>query len=232
MKKGAIAERIQRLLGGLKCEFLADAGREPDQIGKADAAVLKAAMSIAALDGCVSDAELAGFERLARKCRGYSAESAKQVFREGLRTAGYIELAARTLSAKELLTVFTGEVEKILPPSFALWEQKGVRRAFVMWIAMAMSDGDYSPIERKAIAAFAKIVSQRLSTLSASTAQLQCGFAASFVAASGVPGGAVAEVEILPSAFFARAEGLIAKLGRDATADQAARDLKSLILNG
>ena len=232
MKKGAIAERIQRLLGGLKCDILVGAGREPDQIGKADAAVLKAAMAIAALDGCVSDAELAGFERLARKCRGYSAESAKQVFRDGLRSAGYIELAARTLSAKELLAVFTDEVEKILPPTFALWGQRDVRRAFVMWIAMAMSDGDYSPIERKAIVAFTKIVSQRLSALSESTVQLQFGIASSFAAASSVPSGAMTEMEILPAAFFARAEGLLAKLGRAATADQAAKDLKSLILNG
>ena len=229
MTKGVIVERIQKLLCGLKCEWLADSGREPAKLGKADAAVLKVAMMIAALDGNVTDAELAAFERLAKKCRGYNAESAKTVFREGLKAAGHIELAARTLKDRELLSAFAAEAEGILPSGFAFGDAKDVRRAFVMWTAMAMADGDYSPNERKAIAFFAKSVSARMEAEKEACAQSVRGFSPAFVMAYAQ--NANRDTSLSP-VFFKKTEELIAKLGREATATAAEKELKSLILNG
>ena len=229
MKKGVIVERIQKLLSGLRCEWLADSGLELAQIGKADAAVLQVAMMIAALDGNVTDAELKAFERLAKKCRGYNAEAAKTVFRDGLKTAGYIELAARTLKDRELLSAFVAETEGILPHGFAFGDAKDVRRAFVMWTAMAMADGEYSPNERKAISFFAKSVSARMEARGKACAQSVRGFAPAFVMAYAQD--ANHDTGLTP-AFFKRAEELIAKLARESTAASAEEELKSLILNG
>ena len=229
MKKGVIAERMQGLLGVLRREFLADAGREPSKLGKVDAAVLRVAMAVAALDGDVTAGELAAFERLAKKCRGYTAEAAKGVFREGLRTAGYIELAARVTGERELVSIFATEAERILPNGFSFGSAADVRRAFVMWIAMAMSDGDFSPVERKAIAVFAKSVTARMEALQEATAQMHRGFSPAFMMAYGDCGKGARAVS--PD-FLAKAEELIAKLGRDSTAEAAARELKALILNG
>ena len=228
MKKGAIVERIQDLLTGLKCEWLADVGREPAKFGRADAAVLKVAMAIAALDGNVTDAELKAFERLAKKCRGYNAEAAKAVFHEGLKAAGYIELAARTLKDRELLAAFVAEAERILPSGFAFGDAKDVRRAFVMWTAMAMADGEYSSNERKAISFFAKSVSARLEARGKACAQSVRGFAPAFVMAYAQD--ANRDTGLTP-AFFKRVEELIAKLARESTAASAEEELKSLILN-
>lgn len=228
MKKGIIVERLQKLLNGLKFEGLAEAGLVPAHLGELDAAVLKVAMMIAALDGNVTDAELKAFGRLAKKCRGYNAESAKTVFREGLKSAGYVELAARTLKDGELMKAFAGEVEGVLPSGFAFGEAKDIRRAFVMWMAMAMADGDYSASERKAIAFFAKSVSARMEAKKEACAQSVCSFSQAFVMAYAQNAN---RDTCLSPAFFKRAEELIAKLSRESTAPSAEKELKSLILN-
>ena len=227
MKSGSITGMVKKVLGILSCEAFADIGQAPSRLGKADACVLKVAMSIAALDGSVTDAELAAFERLAKQCRGYSAESAKAVFRAGLRTAGYVELAARALSEKELLAVFAEEIERLLPYGFIFGNPAEVRRAFVMWIAMAMSDGTYSSIERKAISLFAKSVGDRQQTKLAKSAS----GSPAFVTAYGMRR-SFEQYQTVSPAFLKEAESLIARLDRPSEAASAAADLKSLIQNG
>lgn len=231
MKSGMIVERVQKLLTGLKFEFLADIGRAPTKMGRHDSAVLKVAMMVSALDGHVTDKELKAFERLAKECRGYTAEDAKRVFREGLKSAGYIELAARTLGLKELITLFVEEAEAIVPNGFVFGNAREVRRAFVMWMAMAMSDGEFSAVERKAIKEFAAIVSMRVETVQRSNATLHRGFAPAFAMAY-ANNKDILQGSVLPPEFFKKAEELIARLGRDAASPTALKELKKLILDG
>ena len=231
MKNGMIAERVQKLLAGLRCEFLADVGRTPTKMGRLDSAVLKVAMMVSALDGFVTDKELKAFERIAKECRGYSAEDAKRVFREGLKVAGYVELAARTFSQKDLIGLFVEEAEAALPGGFVFGNARDVRRAFVMWTAMAMSDGDYSDIERKAIRSFAEVISLRVETARRSSAALQRGFAPAFAMAYANDRGLL-EGTVLSPEFFRRAEEAISGLGQEATSLTSAKKLKQLILDG
>lgn len=229
MKKNYIAKQVLKFLNGLKISYLADVGREPAFFGQLDAGVLKVAMAISALDGNVTDDELAAFEKLAKKCRGYNAESAKALFREGLRLAGYVELAARTLSAKELLAVFLEESEQIMPNGFANGNACDVRRAFVMWTAMAMSDADFSQIERRAIHALADRVLDRIDERrAANTARqsLSPAFAAAYHESVSN------EKDVFSLDSLKRVESLIAKLNSESDSTAAAADLKAFIRNG
>lgn len=227
MKKGVIANRIQKFLSGLKLECLAEVVRESSRLGKLDAGILQVAMMVSALDGHVTEDELQTFEKLAKKCRGYNAESAKAVFREGLKAAGYIELAARTLSAKELLALFADETGVALPDGFAYGDAKDVRRAFVMWTAMAMSDDEYAPVERKAVGLLADRVRaqiQKRRDANFRRQSLSPAFAAAFREKNG-------DANVLPNDFFKQAEQLIAKFKRDTSAPAAMAQLKKLIDN-
>lgn len=229
MKTGFIASHIQKILNGFKFESLADIGRPPAFFGKVDAGVLQVAMAIAALDGQVTDSELEAFEKLAKKCRGYNAESVKAVFREGLRIAGYLELASRVFSAKELQAEFLEEAKRLLPDKFISEDFPLIRRAFVMWIAMAMSDGTYSPTERTAILGLAKYVKDCLnerSELNARRQSLSPSFAVAYRE------GGVMSCPLFSKQFFERAESLIAKLNSGTPTARAVADLKNFILKG
>jgi len=228
MRKNAIAERFQKLLNGLKIDSPAVVEHGPQYFGQRDAAVLKVAMMVAALDGSVTDAELAAFEKQAKKCSGYTAQAAKDLFRDCLRTAGYIELASRTLPAGEVQGIFIEEAKKSLSGGFAKNDAAGIRNAFVTWIAMAMSDGEFSANERKAIGAFASHVKGLIEARREANYRRQ-SLSPAFAAAyrEETPDGC----DLSPS-FFDKAETLIAKLNREPTAAGAASELKTLIVNG
>ena len=210
----------------LSCGFLAEASGVSSKISSFDGAVLKVSMEVSALDGHVSDAELKAFERQSQECRGYSEESAKALFREGLRSAGYLELAARTLPEDELLAAFLEEAGKTLPSDFFDFRAADVRRAFVSWIAMALADGDYSSVERRAIDAFAAVVSGKRDEKWERLHALSPMFALTYGSES-IKNGTDA---ILNAEFFERAEAALRRLAEDVP--EAAEDLKSLILNG
>jgi len=224
MKKTTIAERFQRFLGSLKIDLPEAVEREPSFFSKRNAAVLRVSMMIAALDGAVTDAELAAFEKQAKKCRGCNAQSSKALFREGLRAAGYLELAARTLSARELRTAFLEEVQAVLSEGVAM-DAAGTRAAFVTWIAMAMADGDYSANERTAIEALADHVRQTVARRQAANRRRR-SLAPAFAAPCREQGDVGS---VLSPAFFAAAETQIARLDCESTAAAAAADLKALI---
>lgn len=231
MKKNKVAEVFSKLLSALKLDGLAvAAGAEPTDIGKLDAAFLKVAMLVSALDGNVTDEELAAFERLAKECRGYNEESSRKVFMDGIRAAGYIELYSRFASVDNCLEAFSKEAFAILPGSFVGGSDADIRRAFVMWTAMAMSDGDYSDVERQAIAALAQEVGVRIEALVASDGSLTCNFAPALAIAYAK--GATRRAETcFTKDFFARVEALVAKLDGDAS-DAAAKELQDLIAHG
>lgn len=126
------------------------------RIGRLDLGVLKIALMVAALDGEVTAAEYAAFDEFARKCRGYTPSSGASALREAMRAAGYLLLLSKRVSDDELVRAFIDEVGAALPADFALYAPEDVRAAFVIWVSMAMSDGDYSPRERGCIEALFK----------------------------------------------------------------------------
>ena len=133
-------------------------------------AILKIAFLLAALDGKIDETEREMYDRLAEQCKNIDVDQAQEVLKEvdaatkrllevknrkdksagsGLFVSAFLMEALPT--DNEILDMFMKEVEAVCDwPSFVK-DSSRVRRAFVMWTAMAMADGDYSAIERKAI---------------------------------------------------------------------------------
>ena len=158
---------ITKLLSSLKFKSVAKAlVVHKEHIGRVDLGVLKVALMVAALDGEVADDEIAAFEAMAKKCRGYSEEEATRALKEAMRSAGYLMLYSRRATDAELVREFISEAEKALPEGFAYYSIEDIRRAVITWIAMGMSDGDYSKREKKCIEAlrrnFAEIKVRRM----------------------------------------------------------------------
>ena len=159
-----ILEKALRLFSVLKFEGLADVANGRKRPDKTETAVFKIAMMIAALDGCVTVDEINTFGKLAVLCARMDAEDSAAVLDEGLRVAGYVEIQARRLKEPELTELFVAEVRRLLPRGFAVHDSQRVRRALVLWMSMALSDGDYSPVERKCIRALCRHLSSVMKT--------------------------------------------------------------------
>lgn len=202
------------------------------KLGNVDSAVLRVAMMIAALDGDVSEAELATFEKLAAQCRGFNKESAAKVFDEGLHAAGYLMLQAKRLNQKKLVELFADEAIAMMPDDFVLGSGADIRRAFVMWTTMAMSDRDYSDVERKAIAEFRRRLDQIVDSLNNFNENRRAAYAPSFSQAFVICEGDFRFKSATTDAFLANVEKLVAKLGRESTSDAALKELKELIVKG
>lgn len=116
--------------------------------GRTDVGILKVAFLVAALDGEVTAAEYETFDLLAKRCRGVTPESVAEALKAAMRSAGYLLLLSPRVGDDELVRAFIAEAEAALPDGFACLSLEEVRRAVVLWIAMGMSDGDYSARER------------------------------------------------------------------------------------
>lgn len=147
-KKSGIFADMVNALSALKFAR----ARDP-KLSKLDFGVLKVAMMVAALDGEVQPQEVEAFGVLAKKCRGYGEKSFRDVRESAFRSAGYIALLAQHGTRDELLSAFLAEALAALPDGFAYGNLADVRRAFVTWIALGVSDGNYSDVERSAIEA-------------------------------------------------------------------------------
>ena len=191
--------------------------RKFSKASRTDFGVLKVAFMVAALDGEVTDAEYRAFDALAKKCRGYTPKAAAAALDEAMRSAGYLMLLAKRAKDADLVKAFVGEAEAALPMGFAYLSIEDVRRAVVAWIAMGMSDGEYSVRERKCIEAlrkrFAELKIMRIQAEEEQWLQL-------------APGERKASVELVSRDFVTRVEQLVAKYGDSA---DAARELRSLI---
>ena len=192
--------------------------------GKTDYGVVKVAFMVAALDGDVSDDELKAIDALLKKCRGYSAKTAAKVLDEAMRSAGYLMLLGRRAKEAELVKAFIAEAKTALPEGFADFPVEEVRRAVVTWIAMGMSDGDYSACERKCIEALRK----HLAKLQVEHAQLEeekwAAMSPAFRQAYGY-GAPNRPNDLLKRDFVTRVENLVAQYGDNADAEKALADL-------
>lgn len=148
MKLGKIVELMR--LGGKALGV-------KDRISKADICILKVAFLVAAIDGEVTAEEFTVFDAMARRCKGYDEEQGGNVLDDAMRSAGYLLLVSSRLSDTALVKAFIDEVDRVLPAGYAYFQTVAeLRRAFITWIAMGMSDGDYSIREKKCIDALRK----------------------------------------------------------------------------
>lgn len=143
MNKGNLLDKMKDFFGGL--------------VGKrfsyADAVLLKTALMLAAIDGEVSDAEVARFKEFAAMCRGYNDTSFEKLWEKAMRSAGYLYLQSRFLPKDELVAAFVEEAKADFVDKVA-WETFKEREdAFKVLEQMAMADGEFSEVERESIAA-------------------------------------------------------------------------------
>ena len=129
-----------------------------NRFGKEDFVLLKTALMLAAVDGEVGADEVGRFRELAEKCRGYNGESFDVLWEQALRSAGYLLLQSRFLDPEELAAAFVKEAERDFVGTVILATQEERARAFELLDRMAMADGDYSAVERAAIAGLAQKV--------------------------------------------------------------------------
>lgn len=117
----------------------------------ANFAILKIAFLLTALDGHIDESERAMFAKLAEQCKEIDIDQAQKVLRDVEKATKRLLRAKKGRTEKAFLEVFLKEADAVCDwPSFVR-DSRRVRRAFMMWTAMAMSDGDYAEIERKAI---------------------------------------------------------------------------------
>ena len=192
---------------------------------RTDFGVLKVAFMVAALDGEVTDAEYRAFEALAKKCRGYTPKTAATALDEAMRSAGYLMLLSKRAKDADLVKAFVSEAQAALPMGFAYFSVEDVRRAVVTWIAMGMSDGDYSSREKKCIEALRKLFAELKVMRIEAEEEQWLSLAPAFRQASG-DGARKATVELVSRDFVKRVEGLVAQYGDSAA---AVRELQGLI---
>ena len=192
---------------------------------RTDFGVLKVAFMVAALDGEVSNAEYRALEALAKKCRGYAPKTAAMALDEAMRSAGYLMLFSKRAKDEALVKAFVAEAQAALPNGFAYFSVEDVRRAFVTWIAMGMSDGDYSAREKKCIEALRKQFAEIKVRRMAADADLNKLPIAS-PAYRPVLGYGSGSASLTSQDFVKRVEQLVSQYGDSAA---AAKELKDLI---
>ena len=199
--------------------------RKFNKASRTDFGVLKVAFMVAALDGEVTDAEYRAFDALAKKCRGYTPKAAAEALDEAMRSAGYLMLLSQRVKDSALVAAFLKEAQAALPMGFAYLSIEEVRRAVVTWIAMGMSDGEYSSREKKCIEALRKLFAElKVSRIAAEEEQwisLTPTFGHAYSSES-----QKSTVELVSRDFVTRVEALVAQYGDSAA---AAKELNSLI---
>ena len=209
---------LTKLIGSFNFKKFSKAGRT-------DFGVLKVAFMVAALDGEVTDAEYRAFDALAKKCRGYTPKAAEKALDEAMRSAGYLMLLSKRAKDDDLVKAFVAEAQAALPMGFAYLSIEDVRRAVVTWIAMGMSDGDYSKREKMCIEALRKLFAELKVMRVEAEEEQWLSLAPAFHQACG-DGARKSTVELVSRDFVKRVEGLVAQYGDSAA---AARELKDLI---
>ena len=196
------------------------------KLRKTDLGILKVALMVAALDGKVLESEYEAFRLLAQKGMGYSDAATEEALREAMRSAGYMLLVASSgISQDDLVAEFMKEAEAALPTGFAYLSVEDVRRAIVLWIAMGLSDGDFSVREKACIEAIRKHFAEL--KIERADEEFERGMALSpaFRMAYG-PGSVRLAETLIPKSFAERVQDLVARYGDSA---DAAKELKNLI---
>lgn len=197
---------------------------QASRVSKTDFGIVKVAFMVAALDGDVSEAEFKALDALIKKCRGYSQKAAATVYVETVRAAGYLMLLSRRASDAEIVKAFLAEARAALPDGFAYLSIEEIRRAVVTWIAMGLSDGDYSSRERMCIEKLRKVFAElKIMKIDADSGRwLDVGP----MITSAFGRNSAQTVRLITQDFVQRVERLVERYGDDA---EAAKELEQLI---
>ena len=195
------------------------------KLSKIDFGIVKVAFMIAALDGEITEAEYKALDALLKKCRGYSKKAADTAMDEAMRSAGYLLLLGRRATDREFAKAFIAEARAALPNGFEYLSVEEVRRAVVTWIAMGMSDGDYSVREKKCIEALRKVFAENKVTR-AQTAEYSLASLASSLSMDYDFSSQMATGCSVTNDFVSQVERLVAQYGDEAS---AAKELEQLI---
>lgn len=125
-----------------------------------DFATLKTAMMLAALDGDVSPEELASFREMASNSKGCTPKSFAKLWDEALRSTGYLLVQSKILTGDELVALFVSEAKESFVGEVSAEVSAERQHAFDVLAEMAAADGDFSEVERKAIAALEDAVKE------------------------------------------------------------------------
>lgn len=128
----------------------------------ANFAILKIAFLLTALDGHIDESERAMFAKLAEQCREIDVDQARKVLGDVEKATRRLLKAKKGKTDRAFLQVFMKEADAVCDWAAFVRDSRRVRRAFMMWTAMAMSDGDYAEIERRAILLMMKKVNSYL----------------------------------------------------------------------
>jgi len=220
-------------------KFVKDVGIKPivkalgarDCAARVDLGVLKVAFMVAALDGDVTEAEYKAFDLLAKKCRGYTPKAADEALADAMHAAGYLMLLSKRVKKdSELVPAFMDEARKALPDGFAYLSLEDIRRAIVTWIAMGLSDGDYSARERKCIEALRKHFAELKTMRRQQDDERWMALSADIHHVCSSDGSASrARLELVSRNFVSGVESLIRQYGDSA---DGARLLRELVKNG
>lgn len=191
----------------------------------ADLGVLKVSLMVAALDGEITEDEYKTFGLLARKCPDYTKEAGEKALKEALHSAGYLLLVAKRSSDAVLMKEFVAEAKAAMPGGFDRLSVGEIRQAMILWIAMGMSDGDYSSRERKCIEALRKLVAELKVSQKIEDEARWRNLAQDEFSAAGVFDFGSGTVPVVSRDFVKDVESLMSALGDSA---EAARALKSL----
>lgn len=198
--------------------------RELSKVGKTDFGVLKVAYMVAALDGEVSESEFKALDALAKKCRGYTPKIAAQAIDEALRSAGYLMLLSKREKDAALVAAFVREAKAALPNGFAYMAIEDVRRAVATWVAMGMSDGDYSAREKKCIEALRKLFAE-LKVMRADAEALQALDVVPGFLTPGDSASNATSIALVTRGFVSRVEDLFERYGDSAAAAKLLQEL-------
>ena len=127
--------------------------RDKSDAAASEAAVAEIALMIAALDGVVLPEEYAAYRWISSRCAELSGAEDRGLREETAGKAGGLLLMAQVgaYTEAERLSAFGKIVREALPNGFDGRSRTDVRRSFVLWLAMAVSDGVFSGIERPAL---------------------------------------------------------------------------------
>jgi len=221
---GGFLAKMTQALSALKLPNARDA-----KLSRLDFGILQVAMMIAVLDGQILPAEVDALLSLAKRCRNYSEKAFGSFREQTMRSAGYLLLVAQTQSRDQLLSVFIREAVAALPDGFACGRLNDVRRAFVMWTAMGLSDGTFSAVEREAVEALRRALAEIKRVRSDEDYERSMALSPMFRQAYGSDAGKpTGKVVLVDEAFLAEAEKLLKKL-RVAKDDAAEVELQALI---
>ena len=220
---------IGKLFGVFSLDKLGKRLAFKDRIVKTDLGILKVAFMVAAIDGEVADDEYALFDRLAKKCRGYSEEAASAALDEAMRSAGYLLMLSRRVKGPEFVKAFVAEASAALPEGFAYLSLAEIRQAVVTWIMMGMGDGDYSDREIKCIEALRRRFAEIRVSFADEELERWSMLSPAYRQTYGTPGQGNRKLELVSRDFVGKVEKVVAELGDSAA---ARAELKKLVARG